>query len=52
MYLCVCHAVKEGATDKYHLIGKACGRCLPYLESNVYPGTKISVNYTELGEKK
>ncbi len=28
MYLCICHAVKDGDTSKYHLIGTKCGKCL------------------------
>jgi len=27
MYLCICHAVKEGDKDRYHLIGTTCGKC-------------------------
>lgn len=28
MYICLCNNVKEGQTDKYHLIGTNCGKCL------------------------
>ena len=27
MYLCICNAVKQGDTDRYHLIGTQCGNC-------------------------
>lgn len=28
MYLCICHAVKESESDRYHLIGTGCGTCI------------------------
>ena len=28
MYKCICHAVVDGDTDRYHLIGSKCGKCL------------------------
>ena len=28
MYICICHAVKEGDTERYHLIGTSCGKCI------------------------
>lgn len=28
MILCVCHAVRSGEKDRYHLIGTKCGKCL------------------------
>ena len=28
MYKCICHAVKDGDIDSYHLIGTKCGKCV------------------------
>lgn len=28
MYLCICNNVREGDTEKYHLIGTNCGKCI------------------------
>jgi bacterioferritin-associated ferredoxin len=50
MYLCVCHAVKQEDTDRYHLIGTQCGRCLAYTQCNLYPGTDIPI-VTDIKEK-
>ncbi len=30
MFKCICHAVREGETDRYHLIGTKCGKCLEH----------------------
>ena len=28
MFKCICHAVREGEFEKYHLIGTKCGKCI------------------------
>jgi len=28
MYICICHAVKEGDYARYNLIGTNCGKCM------------------------
>jgi bacterioferritin-associated ferredoxin len=35
MYLCICHNVRECDSDKYHLIGTACGSCKQPRNKNV-----------------
>lgn len=41
MYLCICHAVKESESDRYHLIGTGCGTCI-----------KMGTEYTFMSIKK
>jgi bacterioferritin-associated ferredoxin len=28
MFKCICHNVRDGDVDRYHLIGTKCGKCL------------------------
>jgi len=28
MYICICHAVKEGDYARYNLVGTKCGQCM------------------------
>ena len=28
MYICICHAVREGDYTRYNLIGTSCGKCI------------------------
>lgn len=41
MYLCICNAVRESDTEKHHLIGTKCGKCI---SSN--KAIQPNVNYT------
>lgn len=47
MYICICHAVKEGDYARYNLIGTNCGKCLSDKKT-----TDIKRTYRELTTRR
>ena len=47
MYICICHAVREGDYARYNLIGTTCGKCLSDKKT-----TDMKRNYRELTTRR
>ncbi len=46
MFKCICHNVRDGDVDRYHLIGTKCGKCL---ECPMSKKMKKKFNKTKVG---
>ena len=47
MYICICNAITETQLKENpelkKLIGTKCGKCLPWIEKGLIPGTDIKI---------
>ena len=55
MYVCICNAITDKMLkeDARYITkcGTECGKCIPYIERNVLPGTELAIySETELIE--
>ena len=51
MYVCVCNAITSDDIKRDPALitscGTKCGRCIPYIQSNCFPGVEVQIFTSE-----
>ena len=51
MYVCVCNAISSDDIKRDPALitscGTKCGRCIPYIQSNCFPGVEVQIFTSE-----